>query len=96
MSDLDPLSAEHLYPVLKIMAAVVGVFLGMIGISWGGFVWLRGQIREIAEALVGPVAERALHAERSARRANQRVSRLRHELSLAPDLHIEDELETRP
>lgn len=96
MSDLDPGAIAHLYPVLKILAAAAGFVVVIIGGFWGGFVWLEGRIERVAQAMVSPVAERALHAERSARRANQRVTKLRFELSMAPDLHADDELETLP
>jgi len=62
VSDLSPDAVAHLWPVLQIVAAVVGLLVTFVGGLWAGFRWLRGQIRETASELVSPVAAKAEQA----------------------------------
>lgn len=58
MNDLPPVAVEHLYPVLVILALAFGALVSLIGGLWVGFRWLKGQIRETAQEIVTPVAEK--------------------------------------
>jgi len=57
--NLGPDAVAHLWPVLQIVAAIVGLLVTFIGGLWAGFRWLRGQIRETASELVSPVSLKA-------------------------------------
>lgn len=98
MTDLPSDAVEVLYPVLTILGAVVAFVLALIGTAWGGFRWLRSQIKEtahdVARELLAPIAERAMKADAKASKAHRRISRVREDLGLAPDHY--DEFETQP
>jgi hypothetical protein len=47
MGDLTPGAIEHFYPVLQVVALSVVVVVAIIGTTWGGFRWLRGQMGEV-------------------------------------------------
>lgn len=94
MSDLSPDAVEHLYPVLAIVGSVVTFVFALIGTAWGGFRWLRGQVREVASELLAPVSEKAMKADQKAIKAHKRISRLRADVGLPPDHY--DEFETQP
>ena len=76
MSDLPPAAVEHLYPVLVIIGAVVSSVVALLIGLWSGFRWLKGQIRETAQELVTPLAERVALVERTAAKAHERIDEL--------------------
>lgn len=76
MTDLPPSAIEHLYPVLTIIAVAVIGLATLIGGLWGGFVWLRGQIKEVATDLLRPVIERLAMVERTADAAHRRIDEI--------------------
>ena len=98
MSELPAEAVEVLYPVLTILGAVGAFILALLGTAWGGFRWLRSQVKEmaheVAHELLAPVAERAMKADAKASKAHKRISRVRADLGLAPDHY--DEFETQP
>ena len=59
MQELSPDAVAHLWPVLQIVALVVGIMATFVGGLWAGFRWLRSQIKETAAELVSPVAAKA-------------------------------------
>jgi hypothetical protein len=73
MSDLTPAAVEHLYPVLMILGAAISAVITLLGIAWAGFIWLRGQITSVAQALVSPLAERVALVEKTADAAHRRI-----------------------
>ena len=76
MNSLPPEAVEHLYPVLSLIVALLAGLAVLIGGLWGGFVWLRGQIKEVATDLLRPVVERLAMVERTADAAHRRIDEI--------------------
>lgn len=47
MSDLTPGAIEHLFPVLQVVGLAAVIITAIIGTTWAGFKWLRGQMGEV-------------------------------------------------
>jgi len=73
MSDLSPQAVAILWPVLQIVGAVIAAVAALVGGLWVGFRWLRGQMREVGQALINPVSERLAVVEKSAEAAHRRI-----------------------
>lgn len=93
MADLSPAAVAHLWPFVQLLGAAVALLMFTAGGLWAGFVWLDKRIERTAERLLSPIAETAVHAKASARKAHRRIARLRADLQLPPD--HQDEYETR-
>jgi hypothetical protein len=73
VTDLPPTAVEHLYPVLVIIGVCLAGLAALIGGLWVGFSWLKGQIRETAQEIVTPLAERIVVVEKAVDAAHRRI-----------------------
>jgi hypothetical protein len=73
VTDLPPDAVAHLYPVLVIIGVCFSGLAALLFGLWSGFRWLKGQIRETAQELVTPLAERVAVVERTAAKAHERI-----------------------
>jgi hypothetical protein len=73
MADLPPTAVEHLYPVLIIIGVCLAGLAALIGGLWVGFSWLKGQIKETAQEIVTPLAERLVVVEKACDAAHRRI-----------------------
>jgi len=73
VTDLSPDAVSHLWPVLQIIGSAFGALAALLVGLATGFRWLKGQIRETAQELVTPLAERVALVERAAAKAHERI-----------------------
>jgi hypothetical protein len=90
--DLTDKAANMLWPVIQILGLLIVLSGTLVLTVLRGLREMEKRIKDIAEAMLAPIAEDVMKLKASAKKAHLRVSRVRSDLKLPPDHYDEYEI----